>query len=323
MSNPLVDELQEMGAIPSIELALPTLGAFYPQNNALQSDADPANMVIGPLSMLDESSINDPMMMVSGRAIVKLIKRIAPKVDNPQELCELDIQAMLIACRMVSYGNELQITQQCPHCEYENTMQIDLNEHIQNFAPYTEEQIKHFEMETSIGQKVNLKPISYEDAINLTISAIKTNIGADEIDNASNDDILTNEYIEMYRKQFEQALESNVDALVSTIYYVTTKSNQKVDDRELIKGWLQSLPLIDIKAITKRVTEINTDIQNRSKLDYECQQCHKTASLFVELDPQKLFTPAEDSEPEKSSSAKPKNTGKTTKKSSKASGRLS
>ena len=323
MSNPLIDELYDMGAIPSIEITLPTMAAFYPRGEVLKPDADPASIQVGPLSLLEESDINEPMMMVSGRAITRLIKHVVPMVDNPQQLCELDIQAILIACRMASYGNDMDLEHTCPHCEYQNSMKINLNEHILGFNPFTPDQLNQFIMETSVGQKINLKPISYEDMINLTMSSIKTNMNAEEFEKVEEKDLLTTEYIEKYKEQFVNAIKSNVEALASTIYYVTTKSGKVVKERGLIETWLTTLPTTDVKEIIERVKQINEDIQDRSKLEYECQQCHKTSTLFVELDPQKLFMQAEDSEVKKSSSAKSKTTRKTTKKSSKASGRLS
>jgi len=323
MSNPLVDELYEMGAIPSVEIALPTMAAFYPKDKVLKKDADPANISIGPLSMLEESAILDPMLLISGRAITRLINHIAVQVDNPQELCEVDVQAMLIACRMASYGNELVLEHVCPHCENTNTIQIDLSEHIQRFSPYTTEELNEFNIETSIGQIVSLKPISYEDAVNLTISSIKTNIDAEEFENISDKEMLSTKYIEAYKKQFEKVLSTNVDAMTSTIYYVTTKSGKKVTDRSKIQEWIATLPPVDINLITERVKKINEDIQERSKLELTCQSCKKNDIIYVELDPQKLFTQAGDSKPKQNFSAKQKTTEKTTKKSSKTSGRLS
>jgi hypothetical protein len=324
MSNPLIEELHEMGAIPSVEITLPTMAYFYPKDEVLRPDANPSQILVGPLSVLEESSLNDPMMMVSGRAITQLLKRIVPMVDNPQQLCELDVQAILIACRIASYGSELKLKHICPHCEFNNSMIIDLSEHIQRFSEYTFSELEQFDIVLpTVEQSVRLKPISYEDAINITMSAIKTGIGADDFDNLEEKELLTTKYIEMYKEQFERALDSNVDALASTIYYATTKSGKIVNDRDLIKTWLTTLPLTDIRAITDRVKTLNEAISERSRLEYECQQCHKETTLMVELNPEKLFTPAEDSETEPNSFAKIKSTKKTTKKQSKASGRLS
>jgi hypothetical protein len=324
MSNPLIDEISNDGVIPHIEIALPTLAAFYPEGEVLHPSADPSKIIIGPLSVLEESTINDPMMMITGRAISKLIKRVAPLVTDPSKLSELDIQAMLIACRIVSYGQTLKLEHECPKCNHANTMEIDLKEHIGRFSPFTQDELNQFIIVLpKVGQTVNLRPLPYEDSVNMTIEAIKSSTGAEQFKELTDTEALSYEYIELYRTQFEKTLDTNIEALVATIYYVTTKAGSKVMDTDLIREWILALPIDDVKCMTKRIKDINNDIQERSQLEYQCQECGELSKLFVELDPQKLFMQAEDSETEKNSSAKSTPTKKTAKKQSKTSGRLS
>lgn len=321
MTNPLIDELLESSAIPQVDIALPTRGYFYPEGEVLGDDCDPDHIVVHPISVLEESTFSDPLIVISGHAVSGMIKRVTPVIAEPSKLCEIDIQAILIASRIASHGPDMKLDHVCQACEYKNRIQLDLNNHIMNFGSYTPEEFNKFDIELSkVGQKVRLRPILYEDSVALNMEMIRSSIG---VDDNIDDNIVSPEFIENYKKRFDSVLSTNLGAIIASIQYVVTKSGQIVTDRKTISDWLKVLSPDGVKTITRRIGEINDDISSRSKITYTCQECGVENSFHVELDPQKLFMPAEDTKAEMSSSAKTKNIKKPTRKPSKTSQRLS
>ena len=289
----------------------------------MADDVDVDRIRIRPISILEESSVRDPLMMISGHAVAKLIKRVAPFVTDPGKLCEIDVQAILIASRIASYGSQMTAKHQCPSCNETSELIVDLNNHIQSFTSFTEEEFSEYDlMLPEAGQSIRLRPIPYEDTIDVTMGLIKASISAEDLEK-HNDNVLDAGFIEAYRKQFDQNLTTNLDAITSSIYFVTTKLGKQVHDPLVIKEWLLRLLVVDVTFITKRISDINAKIHEKSIIDYKCDKCDNDNTFYLELDPQKLFMQAESSEIEKSSSAVSKPTTKTTKKQSKTSQRLS
>ena len=320
MTNPLLDDLLETDVINSIEIALPTRGYFYPSGDILHPDADPDNISVGHLSVLEETAFNDPLMMISGRAVDRIVRQVVPSVIDPSRLCEVDIQAILIACRIASHGPSLPLKHKCPSCSYENEMELNLDEHIQNFRPYSPEEFTEFTITLPVvGQTVHLRPIPYVDAITMTMDVMKSSIEMGDYESVSDQEALTDEFIEKYKKQFEQTLDTNLTAIIGSIYYIETKSGAQVHDHDLMREWLMRLPPDDVMAMRDRIKLLNDHIHDMSKIDYTCQECGKSATMYLELDPQKLFIQAEESEIVKTSSAKSPNTKPQKRKPSKVS----
>lgn len=321
MTNPLLDDLNDAGVLPDVAISLPTMGAFYPQGEVLKPGINPAEISIRPLSILDESSFRDPLMMISGHAIAKMVRRVCPEIDDPGQLAELDVQAILIACRLASYGSSLKLEHVCSKCQNKSTLMVDLNEHLLRYRPYTADELMLFDVDIdATGQKVRLRPMIYQDAVDMVMNAFKSNIQAEQYNQSHGEDnTLTDEFIEAYHRQFEEGIKTNLAAICSSIYTVTTKSGKIVMDRQSIEEWILRLSPDLIKPITERIARINMDIRERSKLEYVCDSCQTTNGFYVELDPQRLFMQAEGSVTPANSSALSTNTEKTKRRPSKVS----
>lgn len=330
MSNPLIDEIVENSVIPQVEIALPTRGVFYPRGEVLDTYVDPENLVIHPISILDESTFADPLMMISGHAIGRMVRRVCPGILDPGKLCELDIQAILIASRIASHGPEMNVEHDCenPDCKHRNVLKIDLNNHILNFASYTPTEFSAFQVELPVvKQTVMLRPMLYQDSVDMAISLIRSSSTINRLTGGEDkplEEVLTVDYIDAYQEQFEKTLTTNIAAIVASIYWVEVRRTKvKVTDPDMIDEWILRLPSEDTAFIADRIKQLNADIRERSKTEYQCQKCGTINKFYLELDPQKLFTTAGRSDQPKESSAVSKNIGKTTGKRSKASQRLS
>lgn len=323
MSNELVDDLLEGGGITKVSVALPTRARFYPKGEVIADGADPDDIAVSSIGLIEETALKDPLMLISGKAIAKMVKRVCPSVINPAELCDIDIQAILIASRIASYGPTFQTTMTCK-CSHENRIEVDLNNHITRYSPYTPEEFEKFEITLESGQRVLLQPIRYADTVHMSIGGLRNTQTLQDYQDKVGDDpdaVLTEEFIRIYASTFENALEANATGITASIFMVWTKSGKPVTNPETIRGWVEQLPAPIIRQITDRIRSINDDIRQRARVEYQCQHCGELSSVYVELDPQKLFTHAGDSETETVSSASSKSTEKTTKARSRLSRR--
>lgn len=336
MSNELIEEIFESDAIPPISLGLPTLGRFYDED-MLDVDADPTDLLVRPLSIVDEQNFRDPFLLSTGKALPKMIRNTCPGILKPADLAEIDVEALLIAIRIVSFGSHMNIKHICQNpalkdglsdetakgknlkdedifkCRAENPIDVDLNEFILRYAPFTDEMFEKFRITLGrVGQTVMLRPMPYSASVEMMMKTIKTQTEFERFaENNSEEDVAFDEdMIEAYSRMVNETNQTNVKSLADSILNVTTRSGIQVSDRDKIRDWLTSIPIEDAHQITDRVNEIMLSLKELNRLTYQCPSCGYENTIYVQMDPQKLFTLAEDSGTPEKSSASSTSTGK-------------
>jgi len=338
MSNFLIDDLMKSNpAAKSVAVSLPTNAEFYNVGEVLSTEADPANIEIFPVSLLEENMFNDPFLILSGKATTQLIKRVAPEVINPDKLAEVDVEAILLASRLASNGEKLSVTHVCQNptvkegieldaqserkdeffeCRNKTDIQINLLQEILiNYRPFNE--IEGF-LDNLIcvlpgsNQKVYIKPISFEDGMYLFKKLYTTY----EADKNENFDIFDEVSVEKYSNKFTEMQTLAVEAILSYIMYVESSSGQKTSDFDIIREWFGKLDKRQVDAIQEKISSLKTHIEGLAKVKYTCGSCGHENTFRLEFDPQKLFTKAVDTVTPIQSSAPLKKTAKTEKTSS-------
>lgn len=119
-ANPLRQYFRQ----PAIYLRLPSGGAHWtagsldmPQNGELP---------VLPMTAIDEITYRTPDALFNGQAVVNVIQSCVPNIKNAWAAPAPDVNAILTAIRIASYGHDLEIGSQCPNCETEADYTIDL-----------------------------------------------------------------------------------------------------------------------------------------------------------------------------------------------------
>lgn len=119
-SNPL----QRFFRQPAIYIRLPSEGRTWPEGTLNM----PANGELPVLSMtaMDEITYRTPDALFNGEAVVSVIQSCMPNVLDAWAAPSTDVDAMLIAIRIASYGHSMDISTQCPACETDAEFGLDL-----------------------------------------------------------------------------------------------------------------------------------------------------------------------------------------------------
>jgi hypothetical protein len=155
---------------PVIHLRLPSNGSFYPAGAV---DIPPnGELPILPMTAVDEIITRTPDALFNGSAVADIIKSCVPNIKDPWMVNAVDLNALLCAVRLASYGHEMNITTKCPHCEQVHDVSIDLRTVLDNihmpdydqpliigdltcyFAPMTYRQINDVSRVTFEDQKI-------------------------------------------------------------------------------------------------------------------------------------------------------------------------
>lgn len=299
--NPLLDDIEEIGVFNGVTIQLPTGGRFY-HEGILDEGIDVDNFPVGMIGIAAELSLKDPILNLSGDAIPTLIQMACPGVNEPEELADIDVEAILIGTRIASYGSELKFKHVCQNdavnpdqtklCEVENDVEIDLIAHAQRFGRI--EDWDRFVLELpEIKQTVFLRPMPYRASLEMIRLQYQNQRQSEQFNNASVDDfVMDRSLVEKYRDMISANTKVGIDIILSSIMYVRTSKGQDVVDRDIIREWMLKLPTRISELVATRITEITEDTANKSKIEYLCQKCGFKNELQLQLDLNKLFTPA-------------------------------
>lgn len=331
----LLDELQGTAAMPDITVSLPTLGRWYyeydpetetvHQNTILKEGCNVEEIVIRVIGLLAELNYKDPYLLVTGQSMPKLLAHVCPEVLNPNQLSEVDIEAILLAARIASYGNEMRLEHKCSkktkggkECGEPNNINVDLQKFIMRYAPFEKEYFDEYELKLErLGQTVMLRPPPYQDIVTYQKGSIINENKLRGFGDVTAEALLTETTTaEEYAKIMESNGEIAADSIASCVLYVVGRDGEKHWDRKEIKSYIRGIPSDEVDQIRNRIKEVGKILGELSRLEYVCSKCKKENVLSLHMDPQRLFTRGEDTTQPKKPSPPSKSTGKTGKKPS-------
>ena len=111
-SNPLSQFFRQ----PAIHIRLPSGGKFYPVGSINM----PPNgeLPVLPMTAVDEITYRTPDALFNGSAVVSVIQSCVPSIKDAWQMPSQDIDAVMIAIRIASFGHGMDINTQCPACNH-------------------------------------------------------------------------------------------------------------------------------------------------------------------------------------------------------------
>ena len=321
MVNPLLSELHDV--FPPVYIALPTRGIFYPKG-VLAEGTDPNSISVHTLGIMDEFKYRDPFLLVSGKAIGHLIKHICgDQIAVPEELCEIDVEALLLAARIASYGPSLKLNHICPKlkpkpieegepatddmvsCGHQNALVLDLHEFILRYGPIEDE--TRFKVGLpKVGQTVYLRPTPYKTTLEVMRNVMGNRQKLENLQNQQDDFIMDTALFSQYEEMLNLSAELQIATLLDCIWGVQTRSGNLVEDPAVILDWIMELPKSDHDIIGKRITELTDEFRKISIVRYTCGGCGQENEFNLQMNSEILFLAgSEESETSQISSASP------------------
>lgn len=258
--NPLLERV----SIPGETFRLPSGGLFY-KNNELDSSVKNGEVTVHPMNAMDELVLKSADKLLSGEAVTDVFKRCVPDVLSPEELLAKDVDFLLMALRMISYGPTLDLVAKhdCENAK-EHTYKIQLRDILQKTKPIDPTSLERYKITLDGGQVVELHPPRY-----LATIRIYQMFGFD----ANMEDVDT-------AKLGEQVIDS-IAEMVSTV--------DGHDDQDDIKEWLKAIRVGDVQLISDKVTELS-DWGIDPLTTVKCKDCGEDLELVVPINPISFFT---------------------------------
>ena len=239
MSQESNNPLRKYFRQPKIYLTLPSKGNFYPKK-AIDM---PEN---GELPVFALTAIKTPDALLNGDATVDVIRSCIPNILDPWQMPQLDLDAVMIAIRMATYGERLSITTKVPVTLEERDYEVNLRDLLDrlivfNYNPYVE-------LDDNI--TVEIRPMTYKE---FTVNAQKT-FQEQRILRIVDDETMSDqEKLGHFGVAFRKLTDFTIELLLMSVVSIDTPEG-KVTDKLQIKEFFNNT---DTAYFNKVMEQIN------------------------------------------------------------------
>lgn len=233
-SNPLSKYFRQ----PKLHIQLPSGGQFYPAGSI--EIPETGEFPVFSMTARDELTMKTPDALLNGQATVEVIKSCIPSIKDPWQMPSVDLDAVLIAIRLATYGEYMTLKIKTPVTGEEKEMQISLRDLLDNFSNLQfNNTIQLAEMSISI------RPLTYQE---FTKNALKT-FEQQRIFNIVNDESISDEdKLQAFTNSFAKLTELTVDMMTNHISAIqvgeeVVTSRQHIDEfmRNADKGFYENV----------------------------------------------------------------------------------
>jgi len=196
---------------PKVFITLPSNGKYYP-NDAL-STPETGEHPVYAMTAKDELSMKTPDALLNGQATVDMIKSCIPSITNPWHMPSIDLDAVLVAIRIATYGDILELTTKVPGTGDERKFDVDLRQILNKLVTV--------EYEDSIqvdNMKVSLRPLTYKE---FTDASLKTFEEQRIFSIVNNDEIPDAEKLAKFNVSFKKLTDLTVSTLSRSIVSIS------------------------------------------------------------------------------------------------------
>lgn len=272
-SNPLAAYFRQ----PKIYIRLPSNGQFYPEG-ALDVSVNNEYAVYA-MTAKDELMFKTPDALMNGQATVEVIKSCIPAIKKPWFMPSIDVDAALIAIRVATYGEKMEVNATCPSCSHINDYHLNLVSYIESISQF------RYEDRIQIGPlTIHIKPYTYQEA---TKTALKS-LEQQKIFAIVNDENMSDETkIEKFGESFVKLTELTVDVVANSVVQIDTPEGS-VTDKKMILEFIQNAPKEVFSAVSDHVNSMKDRIELKVN-DVECSECSHKFDMPITMDQANFF----------------------------------
>jgi len=271
--NPLAQWYRQ----PKIYINLPSRGKFYPEGSLDVSDS--GDYAVYAMTAKDELMFKTPDALLNGQATVEVIKSCVPSILDPWHMPSIDVDAVLIAMRISTYGENMEVGTNCPHCEHENHYDVELTQwlNILNSFQYLSE----INIDPLV---IHVRPFTY---LEMTKNSLKT-IEHQKIFTIINDEKISDEEkLDKFSKSFVKLTELTVDVVASCVSKIDTPDGSS-DDPVEIKDFINNAPKEIFDKIQTHVSDLKSKLE-MPPIEVVCENCEGKFLMPIVLDQSNFF----------------------------------
>lgn len=262
---------------PKIFIDLPSQGKFY--NSDVVSKTE--GLAVFGMTAMDEIMLKTPDALFSGEATAQVMKSCIPDIIDPWKLVGYDIDYILLSIRIATYGEKIDITTKCPHCDTTNEGVVNLQQLLEHVNTYEVE--KSFKLGNL---EFIIQPITYRETTDYSIQSFTLEKQISQADRLSLD---SKDRDKMLNDLYQEAAQLSLRVAVSYIAEVI-EGEEKEADRETILAWITDNDLEFFDKVKSTLGEL-TEKWKLPNFEYTCQneECGKIFPTNLDMDYSNFF----------------------------------
>jgi hypothetical protein len=244
--------LQKYYRQPAIYIKLPSGGRYYPKE--VFTPTETGEIPILPMTVKDELAFKTPDAMINGQSTVDVIKSCVPNLLDPWKMVNYDTDAVLLAIRIATYGETMDVNFRVPVTNEEQSHTLNLPALLEDLgrAKIVDETM------TSTKFKIEIEPLTYKSLTKIQIARFEQQKMYGTIDNST----MTDEAKQSaFAKSFETLNMVNFSLLVDSIKSITTPEGNKVVDRAQIIEFCNNADAKTVTEIQEKLSDLRVQAQ--------------------------------------------------------------
>lgn len=283
-ANPLSDYFRQ----PGTYITLPSSGRYYKQPPKL---TDSGELAIYPMTAKDELRLKNPDALFNGEAMRGVIKSSCPDIADVDEIPSADVDMILVAIKMASYGDDMpmDISHGCNESDGKSqTINVSLGQIIGTLKPIPD---KLGVVKLANNLEVHLRPYNLKDQsrlLRMQFDSMRALQASEQREEAVEKQTL------IANTGFAQLVDLSHDLMIGAIQKVVIPGSgdgepQEITEVKFIADWLGNLDRSSVDRLEeelKQFQEFGIIREVSAKCDY-CGESYKTDMLF---DPTSFFS---------------------------------
>jgi hypothetical protein len=271
-----INPLQKYFRQPKLFVSLPSKGLYYGPGD-IQGDSN--NVPVFAMTGMDEILMKTPDALFNGESTIKVIQSCCPYIVNAKAIPSLDIDTLLVAIRLATYGDQLAVNHVCKACGTENDFDIDLKTVIDHYANINfDSKVDHLDL------IINLKPLSYQQLTDFNVENFKLERMLAQLTGTELAEEEKTKYIEQI---YEKMADIQLKVLIESIESIRTPEVEIVDNGQIIE-FLKNIDSVFYNAIKTKL-EKNKELWSMPAQKVKCASCEAEDSVTVVLDQSNFF----------------------------------
>lgn len=257
MSN---NPLRQYFRRPVIYIKLPSRGRFYSDETITIPENE--ELPIYPMSAIDEITSRTPDALFNGQAVVDIIKSCVPCIHNPWNVSLMDLESLLIAIKIATSGEYMDINSTCPKCTHEATHSLNL---VQVLGEHTKP-ITNFDYQIN-DLNITLRYLTYNESNKLNLEQYELQKVLKIYESYED----TEEKMKQTEEIFKKLSVINKKVMLASIESIQTPETL-VTESEYISEFLDNCDRNTYNIIKDQIIKIKNDSQLQP-LNLKCTNC--------------------------------------------------
>jgi hypothetical protein len=250
MENKNTNPLQKYFRQPKIYLSLPSNGKYYPAGSLEISEN--GEYPVFPMTARDEIMIKTPDALLNGQATASVIASCIPAIKDPFNMPSMDLDACLIAIRIATYGEMMEVSIKVPVTGEDKDFDLDLRIMLDQFSNVDYNSAIQLD-----GMIVNLRPLTYGE---FTETSRKT-FDEQRIFKVINDtDMSEGDKLATFTESFKKLTDLTILTLEKSIASIEV-GDDVVTDQAHIKEFIANTDKGLFESVTNHIEEQRTKFQ--------------------------------------------------------------